>query len=181
MGVRVWDRPVRLLHGVLAGSALMACFTGHWQPDAFDAWHHSAGYVAGAAALFRICWGFLGPGYARFAQFVAGPRRVLAYTRSVLERREPRYLGHNPLGACMVLALLAVALALVLTGALYTTDWLWGYAWLSDLHAALAWLLCVLVGTHVAGVLHAGWRHRESLTTSMISGVKRAPTSDDVA
>ncbi|HEV6965158.1 MULTISPECIES: cytochrome b/b6 domain-containing protein [Roseateles] len=179
--LRVWDAAVRVLHWTLASAVATAWISGHWPPRHFDAWHHTAGYVAGAAVVLRLAWGWAGSGYARLGQFLRGPRAVLAYARALRAGREPRYLGHNPLGGWMVVLLWAVAGALSLTGWLYTTDWLWGYEWLSDLHAALAWLIATLVAGHLGGVAVTGWRHRENLVASMLSGMKRAPEGDDIA
>lgn len=179
--LRVWDPLVRLLHGTLAGAVAACWITGHWPPRHFDAWHHTAGHVAGAAVALRLAWGFAGARYARLAQFVRGPRAVLAYARALRAGREPRYIGHNPLGGWMVLLLWSSAAALSLTGWLYTTDWLWGYGWLSDLHVALAWLIAALVVGHLGGVAAASWRHRENLVGAMLDGDKRPPDGNDIA
>lgn len=176
----VWDLPVRVLHWTLAGAVATCWISGHWPPHDFDAWHHLAGYAAGAAVALRLVWGFAGGRYARLAQFVRGPRAVLAYARALRAGREPRHVGHNPLGGWMVLLLWTAAAALVLTGWLYTTDWLWGCEWLSDLHAALAWLIATLVLGHLGGVVMASRRHRENLVGAMFSGKKRAPSADDI-
>ncbi len=75
----------------------------------------------------------------------------------------------------MVLALLATLSALCLSGWLFTTDWLWGYAWLSNTHAVLGWLLVGLVALHLVGVVVTSWHQRENLVRAMIDGRKRAP------
>jgi len=178
--VRVWDRLVRSLHWLLAASVVTAWISGHWPSPWFDEIHHTAGYLAGAVVLLRLVWGFAGGRYARFAQFLRGPRATLAYARQLRAGREPRYIGHNPLGGWMVLALLIVTAALSLTGILYISDWLWGYEWLFDLHAALAWLSLVLVLGHLSGVAFTCWRHRENLVAAMCSGRKRAAEAGDI-
>lgn len=180
MRVHVWDGLVRVLHWTLAGAVATCLISGHWPPSHFDDWHHTAGYVAGAAIALRLAWGFVGSRYARLAQFVRGPRAVLAYARALRAGREPRHLGHNPLGGWMVLALWSTAAAAALTGWLYTTDWLWGYDWLSELHAWLAWGLVALVIGHLGGVAATSWRHRENLVGAMFSGDKRAPQAGDI-
>jgi cytochrome b len=84
---------------------------------------------------------------------VRGPRATLAYARRVLAGREPRHLGHNPLGGWMVLALFACILGLALTGWLYTTDRFWGDETVERVHVALAWTMLALGRLHVGGVL----------------------------
>ncbi|WP_168928268.1 cytochrome b/b6 domain-containing protein [Roseateles puraquae] len=180
MRIRVWDALVRVLHWTLAAAVATGLISGHWPPSHFDDWHHTAGYVAAAAVVLRLVWGIRGSRYARLSQFVRSPRQVLAYARALRAGDEPRYIGHNPLGGWMVLALWATAAALALTGWLYTTDWLWGYEWLSDLHAGLAWAIVALVTAHLGGVAMTSWRHRENLVGAMFSGAKRAPQPGDI-
>ena len=179
--MKVWDALVRSLHGLLAASVLIAWASGHWPGRWFDEIHHTAGYVAGGVVLIRLLWGFGGSRFARFKQFVRSPRATWRYAEQLSTAREPRYIGHNPLGGWMVLALLATAATVSLTGILYTTEWLWGYEWLSDLHEALAWLMTVLVIGHWAGVALTSWRHRENLVTAMITGRKRPAEGTDIA
>ena len=167
--VRVWDRVVRLLHWGLVLS-LAVSWLGTF---AIAGVHQPAGYVALALAMLRVLWGVAGSTHARFAQFVRGPRATWRYLTAVLQRRERRYVGHNPLGAWMILALLTSVGALALTGWLYTTDRFWGDEDVEWLHLGLAWALLVLVCLHVAGVLHTGRRQHESLLLAMFSGRKR--------
>ncbi|MBS0468681.1 MAG: cytochrome b/b6 domain-containing protein [Proteobacteria bacterium] len=175
--MRVWDAPVRLLHwGQVAAVAL-----AWWCRNDTGPLHERTGYVAIALLLARLLWGRWGSRYARFAQFVRSPRATLAYAQAALVGNAPRYIGHNPLGGAMVLALLANLGALGFTGWLYTTDLFWGYGWLASLHQYLAWLLLALVALHVAGMLWTCWQHRENLVRAMITGEKMPPSGDDVA
>src|SRR5262249_31715504 len=99
----------------------------------------------------------------------------------VLAAHEPRHLGHNPLGAWMILALFACVGGLALTGWLYTTDRFWGDETVERIHVALAWTMLSLVVLHVAGVLLASLRHRENLVAAMFSGEKRDAHEGDEA
>lgn len=167
--VAVWDRLVRLLHWSLLLS-LIVCWLGIF---VLPGVHRPAGYLALALVAVRLLWGFAGSRYARFSQFVRGPRATWAYARAVLGRCEPRHIGHNPLGAWMILALLGCVCALALTGWLYTTDRFWGDEQVEALHLALAWALLALALLHVAGVFYTGRRQHESLLRAMLSGRKR--------
>lgn len=175
--VHVWDRAVRLLHWTLVGAVALAALG----LVALFGVHQPAGYVALAAVLVRGVWGAVGSHYARFAQFVRGPRAALRYARAVAVGREPRFIGHNPLGGWMVVALMLCIVALAVTGWLYTTDMFWGDETVERVHRALAWTLLGLVVAHVAGVLFTGCRHRENLVAAMWGGAKRAPAQDDIA
>ena len=175
--MQVWDRPVRLLHWALVVAVATAGLTIWW----WAGLHQAAGYGALTAVVLRILWGVVGSRYARFVQFVRTPRVTFAYLRALLRRREARYIGHNPLGGWMVLALLLTVAGLALTGWLYTTEWLWADERVEQLHLVLAWGLLGLVALHLVGVAYTGWRHRENLVRAMLSGRKNAAAKDDVA
>jgi cytochrome b len=170
--VAVWPLWQRAMHWSLALSVLAALLTheGGWV-------HEVVGWAALGLALLRVFLGLFGPEPARFRAFVRKPRETLAYARLLRQGRAPRLLNHNPLGAWMVLVLLALSAAAAASGWLYITDRFWGEAWVIRLHAVLAWPLLGLVALHVAGVLHAGWLHRENLVAAMWHGRKRLPDS----
>jgi cytochrome b len=172
----VWQWPVRLLHWLLVGAVVGSWLTRSKIGEVHQYW----GYAAAAVVGLRLFWSLRGNRYARFGRFVraAGPTRD--YARAVLAGHAPRYLGHNPLGGWMVVALLSCLAMLTLTGSLYTTDWLWGYGWLADLHAGLGWLLLGLVALHIGGVLFTSWQHRENLVLAMLTGRKDAPRDGDI-
>ncbi len=177
--MRVWDRLVRLLHWTLVGSIALA-----WLSTlglGIVKWHEPAGYVALAVVASRIAWGFAGGHYARFTQFVRGASATARYAREVAAGHEPRYIGHNPLGGWMVVALLLCVAATATTGWLYTTDMFWGEEWLDQLHQALAWAVLVLASVHVGGVVFTSIRHQENLVSAMFTGNKRPAGGDDVA
>src|SRR5262249_22879771 len=127
----------------------------------------------------RLAWGWTGPRYARFGQFVASPARTLSYARAVIASSEPRYIGHNPLGAWMVVALLATAAAAGLSGWLSVTDRFSGVEWVQELHRALGNTLYALALLHVAGVVFTSRRQRENLVRAMLTGRKSAPRPGD--
>ncbi len=180
--VPVWDRLVRLLHWTLVLCVLLAWLStfANLLP-VFAGWHQPVGYVALAVVLLRLLWGVVARGrYARLAQFVRAPRPAWVYLRLLLQRREPRYVGHNPLGGWMVLALIACVLGLALSGWLYTSDRFWGDETVELVHTWLAWGMLGLIVLHVVGVLFTSLRHRENLVRAMFDGRKPAPGPHDV-
>ncbi len=110
--IKVWDPLLRLFHWSLVASIAIAWLTG----EDGEALHEWAGYAALGLIAFRLVWGVIGPRYARFTQFVRCPKEVISYTKDMLNKREKRYIGHNPLGAAMVVALLATTAATGVTG-----------------------------------------------------------------
>jgi len=178
--VRVWDPLLRIAHWTLVASILATWITAELKLDAAKRAHEWVGYAALAVVTLRLAWGWIGPRYARFSQFVRSPARTLAYARAVIASAEPRYIGHNPLGGWMVVALLASAAAAGLSGWLSVTDRFWGVEWVQELHEALANTLYLLVGLHVAGVVFTSLCHRENLVRAMLTGRKPAPGPGDV-
>ncbi len=175
--IAVWDPVVRILHWMLAISIAAAWITRH----GYGVWHEWIGFASLLIVILRILWGWFGSRYARFNQFVRTPTATLQYAGLMLRHREPRHIGHNPLGGWMILALLTVAAFSALSGWLYITDAYWGAEWLENLHEALAIFLLVLVALHVAGVVAASLRHRENLVAAMIHGRKRPVETNDVS
>lgn len=170
--VSVWDPLVRLFHW-----SLVAAMAYEFLFEAGTKAHIYLGYAILVLVAVRVLWGFIGSRHARFSQFVRGPGAVLAYLRDILRGRPRHYLGHNPAGGAMVVALIIMVAATSLSGWAMITDALWGEEWIEALHEALAWATLGLVLAHVAGVILASLQHRENLVRAMITG--RKPLPDD--
>ena len=140
--------------------------------------HLLAGYAAAALIAARIVWGFTGTFSARFSHFIVSPAAVVRYLIDVVNKREARYLGHNPAGGAMIFVLMAFLSADIISGVLLTSDAYWGSDAMEQIHGTLAVIVLGLVGVHVAGVLFSSVRHRENLVWSMITGRKRLDKSD---
>jgi cytochrome b len=174
--LKVWDLPVRLMHWALVFTMIAAWFTS----DMVGAAHEWIGYGAGLLVAMRVIWGGIGNRYARFSQFLKSLPATLDYFRSVLSSNVPRYIGHNPLGGWMAVALLVCVGLLTISGWAMSTDLLWGYAWPVLVHVSIAWGMLILIVLHVLGVLFTSWQHRENLLKAMVTGEKAAPEPDDV-
>lgn len=187
--VGVWDPFVRIFHWTLVAAVTVAAVTGLLADAPWIDMHVWAGTVMAGLVAARLLWGFLGPGSARFAGFVVGPRTVLAHLRELRAGTAARHLGHNPLGALMVLALLAAAGALAVTGVVayggvlkagplaFATGYADGRAML-EVHELLAYGLLALIALHVAGVAFESRRSRENLARAMVTGRKPARPGD---
>ena len=110
--VKVWDPFVRIFHWTLVFSFIAAYLTG----DDENIWHIYLGYAIGALIVTRIIWGFVGGKYARFSNFVYRPSSVASYLKSLLSTNPKHYLGHNPAGGYMVVALLIMLSITTITG-----------------------------------------------------------------
>lgn len=168
--VRVWDPLVRIFHW----SLVLAFFGAYLLGDDGGTLHQALGYVALGLVAFRMIWGVVGSHHARFSSFVPSFGRFWQYLKDIVAGREQRSVGHNPAGAVMIVALLAMVAATGITGWMTTTDAFWGSDWVAEVHEAGANGILILVGLHVAGVLFSSLRHRENLIRSMLTGRKRA-------
>ena len=113
--VRVWDLPTRLFHWALAFGVVAAIVSARLGGAAMT-WHMRFGYAIFTLLAFRLAWGFVGGHWSRFRSFVTGPATMLRYLRGQSLPREHHDVGHTPLGAWSVLALLVVLVAQVATG-----------------------------------------------------------------
>lgn len=165
--VKVWDLGVRLFHWSLVTMVVSTYFV--IDPRKF---HRGMGYVVIGLIAFRLIWGFVGGRHARFADFIPSPKRLFGYVRDMLQGREARYLGHNPAGAAMIVALLCTLSAIGATGYMMGMSAYFGQEWVEHTHKLLVNFLIVFVAAHVGGVFFSSWRHSENLVKAMVTGQK---------
>ncbi len=181
--IKVWDPLVRLFHWVLLLAFSIAFIT----EDDYLSLHTFAGYTVIGLLVFRLVWGFVGPRYARFSDFVYSPKMIAAYLKQIITFRARRYLGHNPAGGAMIVLLLVSLTLTAVSGlAVYGAGdnagplaiWLGhaGETWaeiFEELHEFFINFTLLLVFIHVGGVLFESLLHRENLVRAMFSGNKR--------
>jgi cytochrome b len=166
--VPVWDALVRITHWSLAALVLW-----DWFEDSGGPLHRNLGYLAAGLVVLRLAWACVGPGPARLTDWWPTPSRLAAYLRELRRGEVPRRLGHNPLGALMMLALWSLVLALAVTGWMSRLDAFWGDEAIIDLHGWLADALIALAAVHVLAVLAMSRLQGENLVAAMITGRKR--------
>jgi cytochrome b len=110
--IKVWDPVVRIGHWVL----VIAFFTAYFTEEDFLTAHVWAGYTVTAIVLFRVLWGFIGTEHAKFKDFIYSPVAVFGYLGGLLRGKPQHYLGHNPAGGAMVIALLIGLAGTAFTG-----------------------------------------------------------------
>jgi len=179
--IGVWDPAVRIFHWSLAVAFAAAFLT----EDDWEWLHVNAGYLIAGLVTFRILWGVVGSRHARFTDFVRSPDAVRTYLRKATRLQAPRYLGHNPAGGAMILALLFTLSVTAVSGiALYgTTDFSGPLAGalrgetaadlLEATHEFGANFTLFLVLLHLGGVLFSSLMHRENLAKAMLTGRKK--------
>lgn len=181
---RVWDIPVRIFHWLLVLAFIGAYITNRAGVEYFK-YHLWCGYTVVVLVCFRIVWGLVGTRHARFWNFVRGPVHTLRYALELLRGTETHYAGHNPLGAIMVLVLLATLLLQSLTG-LFSNDEifnfgpLYGYISnelslkLTSLHRILFYWILGAVALHILAVIAHRVIKGENLVSAMFTGSKPA-------
>ncbi len=208
--VRVWDPIVRMGHWFLLLGFVIAFITHEGADRGTSGLLHIwAGYGVGVVLIIRIAWGFFGTRYARFSSFLFSPKRTFIYLRDLLLRRSPRYVGHSPAGAAMIFALILSLGGTVGTGLYLLAEEgkgplssfvqqverplpevqprersREGYerakSSVLEAHELLTNLSVFLIFVHVAGVLWAGFVHRENLLAAMFTGRKRTGGSETI-
>jgi cytochrome b len=164
----VWDRFVRVFHWSLVSCVVFNYFVLNDGKTT----HQVVGYMAVSLVVARIVWGFIGSRHARFADFFPTPRRLVQHVRTVTSGNHPEVVGHNPLGALMMLVLMATVLALGTTGWMQTLDAYWGEEWLQDLHRHIGNLLIGFATLHALAAIVMGRLERTRLIKAMVTGVK---------
>lgn len=180
--IKLWDLPTRVHHWLLALLVALAFATGLSGGNWMD-WHGRIGLAILGLLAFRLTWGLVGSTYARFGQFVRGPGSVLDYLRGRWHG-----VGHNPLGAVSVIALLSVLLAQGLLGLITTDDIAFkgplyslvssGTAgWASGLHRQMIWVIGAVVILHICATLFYTLILRDNMIRPMVTGYKTVTDS----
>ncbi len=167
--VPVWDRFVRVFHWTT-----VTLFALEFVTDRIQWIHQPLAYVILVLVLARVAWGFIGSRHARFTDFVRRPRAVRAYLENLRHGRARRYLGHNPAGGAMVVAILFMLVFVIASGWLSVTPEFLHVEWMHHVHHISAHLLLLMVFAHVVGVIWSSRLHRENLVRAMITGRKSA-------
>lgn len=183
--VPVWDWPVRAVHWAIALLVAAQITTGLIGNEAL-VWHMRCGETLLALVLFRVIWGFVGSGNARFSSFVRGPGAVVTYIRSIFRPPHEAHATHNPIGGWMVIALLMAMLVQAGTG-LFTQDDIGNEGPLVKLvsgdlseslgwfHRRAWWLVASLASLHILAVIGYFAVLGDDLISPMVTGRKRLP------
>ena len=192
--VRAWDGPTRLFHWMLVALIADAWVSFEYSEKVSDftmRWHRWNGYAILVLVVWRLLWGLFGSSTSRFANFVTWPWRAAGYGLDLLRGRDRHFLGHNPLGTYMILALLGLV-ALQGTLGLFTLehndtvagplkriasdDWV---KFLSSWHRRGFNVIMAFVTLHVIANLSYQFLMKDPLITGMITGRKPAANYED--
>lgn len=181
--VRVWDLPTRLFHWTLAACVVASVASAKIGGNAME-WHFRIGYAVFTLLAFRLLWGIVGGRWSRFGSFLYRPSTLRRYLRGGSRADEHHEVGHSPLGALSVFALIALLSAQVGSG-LFADDEIASAgpmvkfvsgatsSLLTSWHKSFGqWLVIVLVLLHVAAIVAYRLRGGRDLVTPMVTGDK---------
>jgi len=171
--VAVWDIPLRVWHWALAAFVLVACVT----PNTFDRLHRLAGYAVIGLLAFRLIWGWIGSRHSLFERISLKLRAAPRYMMSIMRGETGRYLGLNPAGAAMLIAMLGLLIISTISGVMQVSLRFFGVWWVEDAHALSSNAIIALIAVHVLGTLWMSVLQRENLIRAMFTGRKRVPGS----
>jgi len=183
--IRVWDLPIRLFHWLLVACIVGSLICVNIGGNAIQ-WHAYFGYSILTLLIFRIIWGFIGSTHARFASFLPNREAITNY----LQGKSPRFLGHNPIGALSVFALLLVLSVQAVTG-LFVDDEIAfqgplskylsesSVSFLSEIHESNQVVIYTLIAIHIAAIWYYKKFKGEDLIRPMISGDKEIDPSEE--
>ena len=193
--VRAWDLPTRLFHWALVAGIASAYLTFRYAEALGDytlQWHRWNGYAVLVLLVFRVLWGFVGSSTARFSSFLAWPWRAAGYLVDLVRGKDRKFLGHNPVGAWMIVLLLTIVatqavLGLytvehndVTAGPLYRTVPEATWQVLSKWHLWLFyWVLLPVIALHVTANTLYGVVKRDPLIRAMVTGNKPPAPYED--
>ncbi|WOI36234.1 cytochrome b/b6 domain-containing protein [Alteromonas sp. CI.11.F.A3] len=178
----IWDLPTRLFHWLLVASIAAQYVTAEWMDDATQG-HFYIGYFTLGLLVFRLVWGFIGPTYARFSQFVKGPSAVIGYLRTLLDKNSVAVAGHNPLGGWFVVVMLLLLLVQAVSGLFMTDDIFLDGPYrhlvsgstldlMNTLHHLAFEILLWVIGLHVAAIGFYAVYKKQKLVPPMFHGKK---------
>lgn len=181
--VRVWDLPTRTFHWLLATCVIASIVTARVGGGAM-AWHFRIGFIVFTLLAFRLLWGFVGGRWSRFRAFVYAPAASLRYLRGKSLPHEHHDVGHSPVGAGSVFALLGLVALQVGTGLLADDEIASSgplVKFVSSATSAAAsnwhknygqWIIIALIVLHVAAIAFYWLRRRQNLVGPMLHGDK---------
>lgn len=183
MVVRVWDLPTRVFHWLLAICVISSVVTARIGGGAMT-WHFRIGFVVFTLLAFRLLWGFVGGRWSRFRAFVYAPAAGWRYLRGRSWPHEHHDVGHSPLGAGSVFALLGLIALQVGTGLLADDEIASSGPLVRFVSSATSagasrwhkdygqWIIVTLIVLHIAAIAFYWLRRRRNLVGPMLHGDK---------
>ena len=178
----IWDIPTRLFHWLLVFSLVGQYVTAELMDNAMQC-HFYLVYFTLGLIIFRIIWGFVGSDYARFGQFLYGPKAVVGYLSTLFARNSHAHAGHNPLGGWVVVVMITLVMIQAVSGLFMTDDVFLDGPWrsavedatldtMSFLHNNVFNVLLAVIVLHIAAIGFYAVYKKQRLAPAMVHGKK---------
>ena len=180
----VWDLPLRLFHWLFVLTLIGLWYCSDQERELLE-YHLLLGYFALALVLFRLCWGFLGTQHAQFKHFIPSFSALKSFLAKDKSLSFAPSVGHNPLGALMVILLLSLVLAQAISGLfidddIFTAGPYYGSltkeveALMVYIHHNAFDLILICSALHIGAVFYYLWVKKHNLIKPMFTGKKNS-------
>ncbi|MGB0936091.1 MAG: cytochrome b/b6 domain-containing protein [Colwellia sp.] len=185
----VWDLPVRLFHWLLVIALVAAWYTSDGEKGLIE-YHLQIGYFILGLILFRLVWGVIGTYHAKFSSFFPTKSRFIAYSKLTKKDKSQTTIGHNPVGALMVFAMLLLFLAQAVSGLFMKDDVFTTGPYfdsvsssvqklMSQVHHNVFDIIVVFAVLHIAAIFYYFFGKKINLISAMITGYKYRKEEQD--
>ncbi|MEM5516220.1 cytochrome b/b6 domain-containing protein [Henriciella sp. AS95] len=180
--IAVWDLAIRLWHWLIAALIPAMWYTAE---EHMFGLHRTLGIVLVGLLAFRLVWGVIGSRTARFTALIRAPAAIAGYAIYLLRPGYRPGVGHNPLGALSVIALMLALVAQTISGLFAVdTDGLnsgplsrfvsFGFGRdAADFHEASFNILLALIALHLAAIAFYLLAKKTNLISPMVTGKAR--------
>ena len=193
--IKVWDIYIRTFHWLLLICILVSFIS--FRLDEMDI-HFISGHCVLALLIFRVIWGVIGSRTALFHTFIKGPGAVLSYVKNPSSEKFKGMIGHSPIAALSVIAMLGIISLQVATGlisddeillqgplAKYVSGEMSYQA--TTYHGINAKLIVGLIVLHLAAIAFYRFIKKDDIVKPMVTGQKevaedyaeKAPSLDE--
>lgn len=186
----VWSFLGRFSHWLLA-FLFLACYISSFYEHLLLL-HVAIGVFVFGMLIKKIVWGIIGPKYAKWSDFKFSISDLKFY---FLEKIRNRYRkiepGHNPASSWFAFLITWIGIFCCLTGfillgiqegngifSFLNENYFTTMEVYEDIHIILVYVLIVMIGFHISGVLIEQFYHRTNMIMAMVSGYKQAKGED---
>ncbi|NEW60472.1 cytochrome C [Sulfurovum sp. bin170] len=188
--VYVWNWGARVIHWMIALSFTTAFVTSFYEELLHD--HVALGFIFGVMILYRIIWGFIGPRYAQFKNFMLKPSQFIFYFKEKVQNRWRKIpAGHNPASSWYTVWAMVMGTIIVISGLLlygvqeakgllsYLNETHTQYIGILEIiHQYASYIFVAWVFIHITGVLIEQFWHKTHMVFAMITGYKKTEGED---
>jgi len=180
------DIVVRVFHWCTVSTFLLLMMTGISGMN--NEIHIIFGHLIMSLILSRVIWGIWGDDNSLWIRYLHSPKSLVKYLNAIFKRKNTKLQLHNPAGSYMVIAMLSLLTIMAFTGLLLESTLEFSGVLLpltsnietnvvlliKNWHELIAYLMLVLIATHIAGVIYSSRIYSTNLLKMMITGGQKS-------